>query len=135
MRMFFAVMLFFGLASGVQAQGKGKGGGKSAAGPAQGAIVFTDVEKEYVVKGYELLTAKERPPGWPRGGTLPPGLRNKLQRGGKLPPGWLQKVTPFPQRIDKRMAIDPPNIRRGFVEGYIVIFDVSTEIVLDVFAL
>jgi hypothetical protein len=30
------------------------------------------------------------------------------------------------------MPVDPPNIRRGFVEGYVVIVDTKTEVIHDV---
>ena len=131
--------LLSSLAVSAVAQGKGKGKGQDkraeptvAASLSRGAILFSEEEKEYIRVGYAQTPPPQRPPGWPKGSQLPPGLRNKLQRGGKLPPGWLKRLTPFPPFIDKRMQIDPPHVRRGFIEGYVVIVDSNTEVVLDV---
>jgi hypothetical protein len=124
--------LALGASTEVLAQGKGKGSGKAAT--QTGAVVaFTLEDKKWIRATYAVLPVNQRPPGFPKGGKLPPGLVGKILRGGKLPPGWAARLAPFPQAIERRMPLDPPGIRRGYIEGHAVIIDTRTEIVLDVF--
>ncbi len=63
---------------------------------------------------------------------LPPGLRKKYYRTGKLPPGWEKRFRPFPVVVIERLPPPPPYCDRGYVDGYAVVYDRRTRIILDV---
>jgi len=63
---------------------------------------------------------------------LPPGLQKKLYRTGRLPPGWERKLRPFPVVVERRLAGFPPYYRGGYVDGYAVVYDPRSRIIIDV---
>ena len=63
---------------------------------------------------------------------LPPGLEKKLARGKALPPGWQKKLQTFPVQVETRLAYPCGYCGRGVVDGYGVIYDKRTSIILDV---
>jgi hypothetical protein len=66
---------------------------------------------------------------------LPPGLQKKYARTGQLPPGWQKKMHAFPAAVDARLPPLCTYCGRGVVDGYGVIYDKRTSIVLDVIRL
>jgi hypothetical protein len=71
----------------------------------------------------------------PRYRTLPPGLQKKLYRTGHLPPGWERKLELLPPVVEQRLVPIPGSYRRGIIDGYVVIYEPRTSIVIDVAAL
>jgi hypothetical protein len=63
---------------------------------------------------------------------LPPGLEKKLARGKPLPPGWRKKLQPFPTQLETRLPYPCDYCGRGVADGYGVIYDKRTSIILDV---
>jgi hypothetical protein len=63
--------------------------------------------------------------------TLPPGLRKKYARTGTLPPGWQKRVQPLPVAVVERLPPPPPNCERGYVDGYAVVYNRTTRVILD----
>lgn len=63
---------------------------------------------------------------------LPPGLRKKYYRTGKLPPGWEKRLQPFPPVVVQRLPPLPPNCGRGYLDGFAVVYDRRTRVILDV---
>ena len=63
---------------------------------------------------------------------LPPGLQKKLARGKPLPPGWQKKLQPFPSDIDVQLGLPCGYCGRGVIDGYGVIYDKKTAIILDI---
>ena len=63
--------------------------------------------------------------------TLPPGLQKKLYRTGRLPPGWEKKLQPLPPGVEQRLVVLPDGYRRGYIDGYSVVYDPRTHIVID----
>jgi hypothetical protein len=63
---------------------------------------------------------------------LPPGLRKKYYRTGKLPPGWQKRFRPFPVVVVERLPPLPAYCDRGYVDGYAVVYDRRTRVILDV---
>jgi len=63
---------------------------------------------------------------------LPPGLRKKYYRTGKLPPGWEKRFQPFPPVVVQRLPPLPPNCERGYLDGFAVVYDRRTRVILDV---
>jgi hypothetical protein len=70
----------------------------------------------------------------PRFRNLPPGLQKKLYRGGHLPPGWEGRVEPIPVIVDRQLAPVPVGYRRGYIDGYALVYNSHTRVVIDVFA-
>ena len=66
--------------------------------------------------------------------SLPPGLSKKYYRTGQLPPGWQKKVRPLPVVVERQLVVLPPEYRRGMIDGYAVVYNPRTQIVIDVAA-
>ena len=64
--------------------------------------------------------------------TLPPGLQKKLAKGKPLPPGWQKKLQPFPSTVAVRLGAACGYCGRGVIDGYGVVYDKKTAIILDV---
>jgi hypothetical protein len=62
-------------------------------------------------------------------------LAKKYYRTGQLPPGWQKKVQPFPVVVERQLMVLPPAYRRGVIDGYAIVYDPRTEILVDVVAL
>jgi Ni/Co efflux regulator RcnB len=89
------------------------------------------VEAYYFGKPYSGL-----PPGLARGGgNLPPGLEKHLERNGTLPPGLQKRLVPLPVVLERQLTVLPPDCgcQRGFVGSDLVIVNISTGLILDVF--
>lgn len=71
----------------------------------------------------------------PRYRNLPPGLQKKLARTGQLPPGWQKKMEPFPASLERELVTLPSGYHRGVIEGYAVIYNPRTHVIIDVVAL
>ena len=91
----------------------------------QVTVVFSETEVRTVREHY-----REHP------NSLPPGLQKKLARGGTLPPGWRKKIAPLPVELERRLPPPPSaDCRRGYIEGQVVLYNMRTNVVLDVVAL
>jgi len=71
----------------------------------------------------------------PRYRSLPPGLAKKYYRTGHLPPGWEKKMEPLPAAVERRLVVLPPEYRRGYIDGSVVVYSPRTNVVIDVVAL
>jgi hypothetical protein len=71
----------------------------------------------------------------PRYRSLPPGLAKKYARTGQLPPGWARRIEPVPVIVERRLEPIPPRYRRGVVDGYVVVYEPRTQVVIDVAAI
>jgi hypothetical protein len=65
---------------------------------------------------------------------LPPGLQKKLYRTGRLPPGWERKMQPLPVVVERQLTPCPPDYRRGFIDGQVVVYNPRTQVILDISA-
>lgn len=63
---------------------------------------------------------------------LPPGLQKKIAKGKPLPPGWQKKLQAFPANMDARLSPTCGYCGRGVIDGYGVIYDKKTAIILDI---
>lgn len=105
-------------------QGKGKGKGQQA--NTGGSVVAVDVrfgtgDIRIIQQYYGAHPVN-----------LPPGLQKKLARGKGLPPGWQKKLQAFPADIDGRLGPVCGYCGRGVIDGYGVIYDKKTAIILDI---
>jgi len=62
---------------------------------------------------------------------LPPGLAKKYSRTGQLPPGWQKKIQPFPYEVERSLPPAPAGYARGYVDGYAVVYQPRTHVVID----
>ena len=70
----------------------------------------------------------------PRYRSLPPGLAKKYARTGHLPPGWQKKMEPLPVAVERRLIVLPPEYRRGYIDGSVVVYSPRTQVLIDVIA-
>ncbi len=62
---------------------------------------------------------------------LPPGLRRKYYRTGALPRGWERRIHPFPPEVIEVLPLLPPDYDCGYLDGYGIIYNRRTRVVLD----
>ena len=115
-----------GLAT-MTADEKGKGKGKGNQGKAGGStaavvnVTFGANDVQMIQRYYGTHPV-----------SLPPGLQKKVARGKPLPPGWQKKLQPFPSDLAARLGPPCGYCGRGVVDGYGVIYDKKTAVILDV---
>ena len=68
----------------------------------------------------------------PRYRSLPPGLAKKYSRTGHLPPGWEKKMEPLPVAVERRLVVLPPEYRRGYIDGSVVVYSPRTQVLIAV---
>ena len=109
------------------ADDKGKGKGKENQGKSGGStaavvnVTFGASDVQMIQRYYGAHPV-----------SLPPGLQKKLARGKPLPPGWQKKLQAFPSSIDVRLSPSCGYCGRGVIDGYGVIYDKKTAIILDI---
>ncbi len=96
--------------------GQGKGHANKGRGDEEKAEHRAFVIREYYTPQYR---------------TLPPGLQKKLYRTGRLPTGWEKKLQPLPPGVEQRLVVLPDGYRRGYIDGYSVVYDPRTHAVID----
>jgi len=69
--------------------------------------------------------------GYYRAQSLPPGLAKKYYRTGQLPPGWEKKIQPLPHEVERSLPPAPAGCARGYVDGYAVVYQPQTHLVID----
>lgn len=115
---------------------KGKGGKRGAAGKAATGVavaIFTAQDKE-ILREWARSFGPDLPPGLAkRGGDLPPGLEKQLVRKGHLPPGLDKRIVPIPVEVERRLAPLRAGLSRGLIAGRVLIYDRSTQVILDVY--
>ena len=119
-----ALFLCFGLALAADDKGKSKGKGKGNQASAPTAVVNVNFGTNDVQVIRQYYGAHPV--------SLPPGLQKKLARGKPLPPGWQKKLQPFPPDIVGRLSVPCDYCGRGIMDGYGVIYDKKTAVILDI---
>jgi hypothetical protein len=141
-RLLFAAVLACSLATVPSwAQGNGHGNGKGKGhdkhekdddGHGRAKYEFRSQDRE-VVTTYYSKHGSGLPPGLEkRNGNLPPGLEKQLERNGTLPPGLQKKLQPCPVEITRQLPPLPPEYQRSVIGAHIVVFNRSTNIIVDV---
>jgi len=141
-RLLFAAVLASSLATVPSwAQGNGHGNGKGKGhdkqerdddGHGRAKYEFRSQDRE-VVTTYYAKHGSGLPPGLAkRNGNLPPGLERQLERNGTLPPGLQKKLEPCPVEITRQLPPLPPEYQRSVIGAHIVVFNRSTNIIVDV---
>ena len=73
------------------------------------------------------------PPGLAKRDRLPPGLERQLRVRGTLPPGLRDKIQPAPEEFVQRLPPPPPDCEHVFIGGHLVLLNRKTSVVIDIF--
>lgn len=73
------------------------------------------------------------PPGLAKRDRLPPGLERQLVVNGTLPPGLRRKMEPCPRELEVMLPPPPPNYAHVFIGGNLVLVNRVSFQVADVF--
>lgn len=73
------------------------------------------------------------PPGLAKRDRLPPGLERQLVVNGTLPPGLRGKMQPCPRELEAMLPPPPPNYEHVFVGGSLVLVNRVSFQIGDVF--
>lgn len=73
------------------------------------------------------------PPGLAKRDRLPPGLERQLVVNGTLPPGLRGKMQPCPHELEVMLPPPPPNYTHVFIGGNLVLVNRVSFQVADVF--
>jgi hypothetical protein len=58
--------------------------------------------------------------------------RPRYSAGQRLPEGWNQRIRPVPTSVYGQLAPPPPGYRMGYIDGYAVAYNPTTQIIADV---
>ena len=72
------------------------------------------------------------PPGLAKREELPPGLQRHLERNGTLPPGLQKRLQPLPSSLEQKLPKTPEGVKRGIVNGNVVVIEERTSKILDI---
>lgn len=72
------------------------------------------------------------PPGLAKREELPPGLQRHLERNGTLPPGLQKRLQPLPQSLEAKLPKTIEGVKRGIVNGNVVLIEERTSKILDI---
>ena len=75
------------------------------------------------------------PPGLAKRDRLPPGLQRQLIVNGTLPPGLRGKIQPCPRELETMLPPPPPNFVHVVIGGNLVMYNRATLQIGDVFRL
>jgi hypothetical protein len=120
-----------------QGHGKAKGHDKHEDddddhGHGKGKHEFGPHDRE-VIRDYYSSRNSNLPPGLAkRGGNLPPGLEKHLERNGTLPPGLEKRLQPCPVELERQLPRVEAGYARGIIGAHIVIYNRSTNVVVDI---
>jgi len=84
--------------------------------------------QSYYLRGSDYVVLRQHYAG-PR--DLPPGLRKKYYRTGTLPPGWEKRFQPMPVVVVEQLPPIPVYYQRGYIDGYAVVYDRRTRMIVD----
>ena len=127
--------LFFLSAQAALAQGNGHGKGHEKHkdnDDDQGEYYFHKQDRD-TMRGWYDDQHSHLPPGLAKKDQLPPGLEKQLIRNGSLPPGLQKKMYRCPEDLDRRLPPPPPDCGHFLVGGHVVLLNVRTNVVLDIF--
>jgi len=73
------------------------------------------------------------PPGLAKRDRLPPGLERQLVVRGTLPPGLRKKMQSCPEDLERRLPPPPRDCRHVVIGGHIVLLNTRSFLIVDVF--
>jgi Ni/Co efflux regulator RcnB len=135
--------VLFALSSNAAFAAQGRGNGHHKHGD-QDNDQDRDRDRDYDGRGYNDHDRDEMrawyrdhrdnlPPGLAKRDRLPPGLERQLVVRGTLPPGLRKKIERCPDDLERRLPPPPPDCRHAVIGGHIVLLNVKSFVVMDVF--
>jgi Ni/Co efflux regulator RcnB len=95
---------------------------------------FDDDDRKEMRRWYdEHERDDDLPPGLAKRDRLPPGLERQLRVRHELPPGLGKKIRRCPEELEQRLPPPPPDCQHVVIGGHIVLLNLRTNIVLDIF--
>jgi hypothetical protein len=85
------------------------------------------------IRGWYHAHYEHLPPGLAKRDRLPPGLERQLIVNGTLPPGLRRKMQPCPRELEVMLPPPPPNYVHVVIGGNLVLYNRANFQVADVF--
>jgi hypothetical protein len=85
------------------------------------------------IRGWYHAHYSHLPPGLAKRDRLPPGLERQLIVNGTLPPGLRGRMQPCPHELEVMLPPPPPNYVHVFVGGNLVLYNRASFQIADVF--
>ncbi len=85
------------------------------------------------IRGWYRANYNNLPPGLAKRDRLPPGLERQLIVNGTLPPGLRKKMQPCPRELEVMLPPPPPNYVHVFIGGNLVLYNRASFQIADVF--
>jgi hypothetical protein len=85
------------------------------------------------IRGWYRTHYNHLPPGLAKRDRLPPGLERQLIVNGTLPPGLRGRMQPCPRELEVMLPPPPPNYVHVFVGGNLVLYNRASFQIADVF--
>lgn len=85
------------------------------------------------IRGWYRAHYDHLPPGLEKRDHLPPGLARQLVVNGTLPPGLRKKMQPCPRELEVMLPPPPPNYVHVVIGGNLVLYNRASFQIADVF--
>ena len=85
------------------------------------------------IRGWYHSHYNHLPPGLAKRDRLPPGLERQLIVNGTLPPGLRDRMQPCPHELEVMLPPPPPDYVHVFVGGNLVLYNRASFQIADVF--
>ena len=92
---------------------------------------YSDHDRD--IRGWYRTHYNHLPPGLAKRDRLPPGLERQLIVNGTLPPGLRGRMQPCPHELEVMLPPPPPNYVHVFVGGNLVLYNRASFQIADVF--
>jgi len=90
-------------------------------------------DRDRDIRGWYHAHYSHLPPGLAKRDRLPPGLERQLIVNGTLPPGLRGRMQPCPHELEVMLPPPPPNYVHVFVGGNLVLYNRASFQIADVF--
>jgi len=94
---------------------------------------YNDHDRDEMRGWYRHHRDEDLPPGLAKRDRLPPGLERQLVVRGTLPPGLRKKVERCPDDLERRLPPPPRDCRHVVISGHIVLLNTRSFQIVDVF--
>ena len=93
------------------------------------------VDRDGDIRGWYRTHYNHLPPGLAKRDRLPPGLERQLIVRGTLPPGLRGRMQPCPRELEVMLPLPPPNYVHVVIGGNLVLYNRANFQIADVFHL
>ena len=99
----------------------------------RGHYRYSDHDRDEIRGWYHHHHDDDLPPGLAKRDRLPPGLERQLVVRGTLPPGLRKKMERCPEDLERRLPPPPRDCRHVVISGHIVLLNTRSFQIVDVF--